>query len=955
MKCKKCGTYISRKESVCPNCGEKRRKNYYNHWGWLSVLVLIALVIIAMILRKKDDAPEKDSNINFLPETGDVMYEFNTERINTDEATGISYVDNILIVYFYEEPSEEEITAVEQLVQGNMVGTIGGIHQFQFEVESSEYSEMLSLAEKVMALPYVEDASPDIAFNLEGNIIPNDPWKKILFWKEKWNTDVPSGSNWWQEAINMPEAWENGNFENITIGVYDDGIDLSHEDLCEKSIVVSVNNKCEIEQHGTHVIGIIGATANNSLGINGIVWDCDFVCFDWELSDKQKESGNYSGWTSIAHQTEAIKQLLLNGAKVINFSVGSKEPLESEELINKVGEVYSRMICEYLECGFDFLFVQSAGNDSVDSKKNALFCSITNDNCTTTDRVSVSDVMNHIIIVGAAKNKGNCKYEMSSFSNYGSGIDICAPGEDIYSTVRGGYENMSGTSMAAPIVTGVAALAWSANPQLTGADVKKIVCNTSNTKYEVPRMNDDNCYRMVNAELVVKEACSYKKQATTKQESSIFQAYINEELVKKYGRVNAGEYNLLAEVDLDWKTSYAFEENAKGILNTVEIDVDNDGENELVVLRLVNSLNNADAVIDLYKCSNNQIEQCGSYTYEEIFKGDERMKISFSIVKNDYSCYFCIENDYFADYFGVTGGGDNIEIFEFDDYVLNPVVWSRRGGMYNGYGNDTIRYRKDLYNLGLTNSAECLKLVIEDGVACLYEINGEMGKCDGKKGVINCSLKDDVTAHSKSEYFGDGTKVSFISYDILADWSEKYPDLIYDVNIQLLQDACAEYKNWGMDEIHVILDENSLTIADKCFSFNGTVVEAGLEVYFTLREGDDYMPEIFISDESVGIPPLDISENPCRVMVDNMGVLFDEGIQTAALDYLELYLNEYFNFYLDNGTNYIAEYVEGTFVPDLNFPTFHIYIEELDLDIQCVYITSKEYYRFTSRFNPNGE
>lgn len=110
-----------------------------------------------------------------------------------------------------------------------------------------------------------------------------------------------------------------------------------------------------------------------------------------------------------------------------------------------------------------------------------------------------------------------------------------------------------------------------------------------------------------------------------------------------------------------------------------------------------------------------------------------------------------------------------------------------------------------------------------------------------------------------------------------------------------------------------------------------------------------------VADETVGIPPLDMSENPYRVMLSNPGDLLDLGIQYDAFDYLEPYLNEYFNYYLDNGTNYFAEYVEDTFVPDINFPTFHIYIEELDLDIECVYITSKEYYRFTSRFNPNGE
>ena len=97
------------------------------------------------------------------------------------------------------------------------------------------------------------------------------------------------------------------------------------------------------------------------------------------------------------------------------------------------------------------------------------------------------------------------------------------------------------------------------------------------------------------------------------------------------------------------------------------------------------------------------------------------------------------------------------------------------------------------------------------------------------------------------------------------------------------------------------------------------------------------------------------NEAPDRVMIENLDELAKAGLTINGLDYLEPYLTQYFDYYLQNGTNYYGKYVEDSFRSDYNFPSFTIYVEDLDLEIDCIYIIYQNLYRFTSRFNPDGK
>ncbi len=465
-------------------------------------------------------APTTEENTLYVPEEGAIVQ---------DEKSGTVYINNIVLIFFKQGTSDADVNAVVSSIGGKIVGSLPGIDQYQVKVKTSTLDELKQMCAKLKENDSVLEATYDTAFAIEENVssTPNDPWggkSTTGLWKES----NPGGNNWWAEAVHAQSAWKyNDKMGKITVGIVDSGFDTGHQDLKNVIKYVSpINNKGE---HGTHVAGIIGAQANNKKGITGLVWNCDLVTWDWKLNTMQEVSNFVfqTGWSTTNQILAGTVILVEKGAKVINLSAGQTSNLASttrnEDDVDSQGHIASLYLSSLLSRGYDFVIVQSAGNGnssdvSVDARFNGIYCSIDEDNCFVTDAVPAQDIIDRIIVVGAAQNDSNNKYSQPYWSNAGDRVDICAPGEGIYSTVPGGlwgkYAEMSGTSMAAPIVTGVAAMAWAANPSLTGAEVKKILCAERNTSYEVADNTTaqhplNNTYRMVDANLAVKAAINY--------------------------------------------------------------------------------------------------------------------------------------------------------------------------------------------------------------------------------------------------------------------------------------------------------------------------------------------------------------------------------------------------------------------------------------------------------------
>lgn len=189
------------------------------------------------------------------------------------------------------------------------------------------------------------------------------------------------------------------------------------------------------DDHGTHVAGIISAAAGNGTGIAGIAGEADVKIMALKINGGAKGTGNLSS------AIEAIKYATMMGADICNLSWGTPKYTDTLKQVMKESSM---------------LFIAAAGNTGENNDDKPIYpADLKLDNL-----ISVTFI--------------NANGKLSNQSNYGPGsVDLAAPGEDIYSTTVGSYAAMSGSSMATPQVTGVAALMYACNDHIYASNVKE--------------------------------------------------------------------------------------------------------------------------------------------------------------------------------------------------------------------------------------------------------------------------------------------------------------------------------------------------------------------------------------------------------------------------------------------------------------------------------------------------
>ncbi|MBW6469062.1 MAG: S8 family serine peptidase, partial [Coriobacteriia bacterium] len=274
--------------------------------------------------------------------------------------------------------------------------------------------------------PNVVFAEPDHTFSVT-SLVPDDAYY--------------SYQRTYMESIAAPGGWSVATgASDVVIAILDTGVSGSHGDLkgrlvAGRDVVNSDDDASDDHGHGTSVAGIAAANGNNAFGIAGI---------DWGARIMPVKVLNASGSGSASGIAAGIVWAADNGADVINMSLGGPS-----------SNTTFQAACDYAY-GKGVVLVAAAGNDGV-------------------EQVRYPAAYKSVIAVGALAGETR-----ASFSCYGEGLELSAPGSRTYTTtLSGAYGYFSGTSAASPFVAGLAGLVLSVNGSLAPAEVRTVLANAA--------------------------------------------------------------------------------------------------------------------------------------------------------------------------------------------------------------------------------------------------------------------------------------------------------------------------------------------------------------------------------------------------------------------------------------------------------------------------------------------
>jgi parallel beta-helix repeat protein len=258
---------------------------------------------------------------------------------------------------------------------------------------------------------------------VEAAYVPDDP-----AWTQQWGPLKIEADYAWNTTIGSSD---------ILVAIVDTGIDYTHPELAANYVPLGYDwvnqdsDPMDDHGHGTHCAGIVAAKINNSIGIAGLA----------QVRIMAEKVLTSSGWGFDTWIAEGIYHATDSGARIISMSLGGDE--DTSVMHDAVKYAYDHGV----------LIVAAAGNDHNDAK-------------------NYPAAYDEVVAVTATDSSDT----LAVFSSYGYWVELSAPGVGIYSTVLGNsYVSWSGTSMACPHVSGVAALVWSRFPNYTSAAVRYVL------------------------------------------------------------------------------------------------------------------------------------------------------------------------------------------------------------------------------------------------------------------------------------------------------------------------------------------------------------------------------------------------------------------------------------------------------------------------------------------------
>lgn len=368
------------------------------------------------------------------------------------EATQSSHIAGQIMIKFRDKSAAAGVLRQHGLKEGPGIGSTGA------QLIKVPAGKELQLIEALSRNPAVEYAEPDELVTAD----TADQYFGRQYALQNVGQSFTNTANTQTIAtgdvdadVDAVEAWTFATGSGIKVAIVDSGVAMDHEDISQKVVArtnfsdTKIINPEDYDKygHGTHVAGIVAA-AHNSTGVAGVCPDCTIL---------DAKVLNDSGSGSSSAIAKGIDWAVVNGAKVINMSLGQR--VSSRTLETAVNNAWNK----------GAVIVAAAGNAGTQAK-------------------IYPGAYPNVIAVAATDNKD----DRASFSTYGKWVDIAAPGVNVYSTfpihpfVLGtqngrsmGYDIASGTSMASPIVAAVAALVWSSPAGTANALVREKVESTA--------------------------------------------------------------------------------------------------------------------------------------------------------------------------------------------------------------------------------------------------------------------------------------------------------------------------------------------------------------------------------------------------------------------------------------------------------------------------------------------
>lgn len=423
------------------------------------------MVFTASASEKKVPASPPDS----IPESI-----FDSAFVTRDTTySSLDFLRNVLVVSFVPGITDEDRQAALDMVNGEVVGGIpNGVGGGEYLVRITDngttgplFSAIATLQARtdVVALvqPYFLGDAPVPMYRRPADGPGFTQWQVL--------PDSADGTNWALEAISAPLAWGCATgTRDSAVAVVDHGfVSAPGTDFTGNLGVALGAGGFPSDTHGTGVASVIAARGNDGQQMTGVMWDATLRLYEMQANASGTPlTAAQNQQTGFANTLARITAAMRGGASVINLSIGTNwnhtpgsRPTDEAD-VERTHQRLKTVVMQMDAAGYRPLFVIAAGNETADAKWNA-YARLRN------------DLPSRVLVVAAARRTSQTAYALYGTSNFGTLVDLAAPGDSVTSLVNSGalaygFE----TSFATPLVSGAAGLLKSFDPRLTAADLK---------------------------------------------------------------------------------------------------------------------------------------------------------------------------------------------------------------------------------------------------------------------------------------------------------------------------------------------------------------------------------------------------------------------------------------------------------------------------------------------------